>query len=193
MLLKVKNPTAENLSSRTWISVTSTQHLLTRVNLAGPVWPLRLCKGPQLPKLATSVQETGSVWKGTSAVVPGSVALLTAFSHWQPRSWFQDDTSCGSCLGLLSPRDSRSKCPLPHPDSGSWLITCNPPNSGLPCNCYRALSISCDFLCLSTFGCILKSVRLPCFCKDLTIPATQCSLNWTSCCLNGAVCPSPRH
>lgn len=68
-----------------------------------------------------------------------------------------------------------------------------PTNSGPPCNCYRALSISCNFLCLSSFGCILKTVRLPCFCKDLTIPASQCGLNWTSCCLNGAVCPSPRH
>lgn len=173
-----KNPSAENLFSGTPGLVPSVP-LMLRLFLVGAC-PTGTYGGGRQPG-------EGGLHTG-----PYSVSLWTGlFLIRNPKQWLHDYASCSSCLGLNGWGHSHSECMPPHPTEPVNHI--QPTNSGPPCNCYRALSISCSFLCLSSFGCILKTVRLPCFCKDLTIPASQCSLNWTSCCLNGAVCPSPRH
>lgn len=157
------------------------------------------CSSPvssAVPVQTCSCRLYGRGWQpGLGGIYAGpySLSLWTGlFLIGNPKQWLHDCASSSSCWGSMAGDTvAVSAC---HPFRQCKSVNhIQPINSGPPCNCYRALSISCNFLCLSSFGCILKSVRLPCFCKDLTIPASQCSLNWTSCCLNGAVCPSPRH
>lgn len=138
------------------------------------------------------MEEAGSLGKVASTLVPTFSLWTGLFLIGNPKQWLHAGASTSSCWGSMAGGTvAVSAChPIPQCKSVNHIQLTN---SGPPCNCYRALSISCNFLCLSSFGCILKTVRLPCFYKDLTIPASQCSLNWTSCCLNGEVCPSTRH